>query len=215
MLNLNKKVISNTLIWGLATGALYEAFFRKFDRMVLFWMQDQSFQRLSLFSKHIESLLSSAHWIEFGLLCLIAFYVIGHTSKDPQKHPKLEKFRIKAGFIGFSLITTAILGALLKYGLARYRPEMLLEKQLYGFHFFSMQDQNNSTPSGHSMLATAGFLSLDYLINKRWFTWIAYLAILVVGLSRIILSQHYTSDVFFGVYVGAICVYWVKSVREW
>ena len=107
---------------------------------------------------------------------------------------------IKNKKIGISIITNlgiiTILNQLLKRILQRPRPE----------EFRIINESGYSFPSGHSMVSMAFYGYLIYLIYKyvknkylKWFL-ITILGILIVniGISRIYLGVHYTSDVLAG-----------------
>lgn len=103
----------------------------------------------------------------------------------------------KAGLlIGTNLVIISILNQTLKSLLQRPRPT--------GFRIIN--ETGYSFPSGHSMISMAFYGFLIYLIYKNIknkclkFTLIIILFILIIsiGLSRIYLGVHYTSDVFAG-----------------
>ena len=103
----------------------------------------------------------------------------------------------KAGLlIGTNLVIISILNQTLKSLLQRPRPT--------GFRIIN--ETGYSFPSGHSMISMAFYGFLIYLIFKNVknkclkFTLIISLFILIIsiGLSRIYLGVHYTSDVFAG-----------------
>ena len=107
---------------------------------------------------------------------------------------------IKNKKIGLSIILNLIvitgLNQILKYILQRPRPTEYRLIEETGFSF----------PSGHSMVSMAFYGYLIYLIYKyvknKYIKWIsiALLSILIgtIGISRIYLGVHYTSDVLGG-----------------
>lgn len=102
--------------------------------------------------------------------------------------------------------------SLLKYLFQRERPaNSLLVVQTYSF------------PSGHATTAMALYGFIAYLLIRfhqdfaqkiRIFT-IAILFILLIGLSRVILNQHYLSDVLGGYLVGAFWLTLGIIITEW
>ena len=102
--------------------------------------------------------------------------------------------------------------SLLKYLFQRERPDnSLLVVQTYSF------------PSGHATTAMALYGFIAYLLIRfhqdfaqkiRIFT-IAILFILLIGLSRVILNQHYLSDVLGGYLVGAFWLTLGIIITEW
>ena len=95
-----------------------------------------------------------------------------------------------------NLVLIALLNNILKLIVRRARPT--------GFRLIA--ETGYSFPSGHSMVSMAFYGYLIYLIYKnvrnkklRWTLMTCFsLLILIIGLSRIYLGVHYTSDVFAG-----------------
>ena len=103
-------------------------------------------------------------------------------------------------FIWINLGTSALLNQILKHIVQRPRPT----------EFRIIDESGYSFPSGHSMVSAAFYGFLIYLIYKnvknkhlRWAA-ITLLSILIVliGISRIYLGVHYTSDVMAGFLVS-------------
>lgn len=98
--------------------------------------------------------------------------------------------------VGLNLIFITILNVILKNILQRPRPNDYQLVDVSGYSF----------PSGHSMVSMAFYGFLIYLIYKYIknkyikFSLIVFLSILIIiiGLSRIYLGVHYTSDVLAG-----------------
>ena len=102
--------------------------------------------------------------------------------------------------IFINLITSAVINFLLKNILQRPRPT----------EYRIIDERGYSFPSGHSMVSMAFYGFLIYLIYKyvknKYIknTLIVILSVLIVsiGISRIYLGVHYTSDVLAGFLVG-------------
>ncbi len=200
-------MLTNSIFWGMISGAVYEILFKKFDRTILYWMQKNASPFYTKASHEISTLFSTTDWLILAIFCLIIGLCLRRWFPAKTSGKNLL-------FISASLLITAVIGGVIKYSLARYRPEMLLEKNLYGFHFFSTQHDLTSTPSGHTMMSVAGLMALSHIIKKSWVTWIFLILIVAIGLSRIILSEHYASDVLLGIYIGSLSVYWVKFFQK-
>ncbi len=124
---------------------------------------------------------------------------------------------IKNKKIGFSIISNlvivTILNQLLKNILQRPRPNEFRIIEETGFSF----------PSGHSMASMAFYGYLIYLIYKyvknkylKW-TLIVLLSILIctIGISRIYLGVHYTSDVLGGFLISiSYLVIYISAVNK-
>ena len=74
-------------------------------------------------------------------------------------------------------------------------------------------------PSGHSMNTLSIWGLAAYLFNKRWFTLLSILVIILVGLSRLALGMHFLSDVLASWMLGLILllcfVLLEKKVAAW
>ncbi len=123
--------------------------------------------------------------------CLISITIILFLS--------LKNKRI-AGLVGINLIIITILNQALKMIVQRPRPEE-----------YRIIDENGySFPSGHSMVSMAFYGFLIYLIYKKIknkylkisLIIILLLLIIMIGISRIYLGVHYTSDVCAGFLVS-------------
>ena len=107
------------------------------------------------------------------------------------------KNKITGFLIAINLVIVTILNQLLKFVLQRPRPDdyRLIDESGYSF------------PSGHSMISMAFYGYLIYLIYKSKFNkyvkiiliTIFIFLILFIGISRIYLGVHYTSDVIAGI----------------
>ena len=124
---------------------------------------------------------------------------------------------IKDKKIGFSILTNlcliTILNQLLKRILQRPRPT----------EFRIVEETGYSFPSGHSMVSMAFYGYLIYLIYKyvknKYVKWISIilLSILIcsIGVSRIYLGVHYTSDVLGGFLISiSYLVIYISAVNK-
>ncbi|AJI45123.1 phosphatase PAP2 family protein [Francisella tularensis subsp. novicida] len=120
----------------------------------------------------------------------------------------------KLYIMSLSLIMTIIITTIVKVILARYRPEMLLFDNHYGFHFFSFKKAYNSMPSGHTALTFAGLLAIANFFEKKYTTLIAIIISGLVAVSRIIILDHFISDVIVAAYIGIFTYLWSKAFVE-
>ena len=109
-------------------------------------------------------------------------------------------------YICISVSIAIIIGDGLKFILGRYRPVMLFENNLYGLTLFSTEWALNSSPSGHTLRAFALMTALSLLYRKFAVVFIS-IAVLI-GLSRVVVTDHYPSDVLFGAFIGVITSVW-------
>jgi membrane-associated phospholipid phosphatase len=111
----------------------------------------------------------------------------------------------QAGLFLFSTVAVSgLLADILKFLLGRARPKLFLQQGIYGFDFFHGHFDHawTSFPSGHSATALSIAMTLSLLLPRFRLVYMAG-AVLVIS-SRVILCQHYLSDVIAGSILGFI-----------
>lgn len=195
MKNLYKKTITSAVI----TAFIYLVLFFFFDKAIDLWVKNnlsntwlfQGCTYISYFAHGSLIKLGAAIWF---ILIIIT---------DPGMKRKSTN---KLLYICISVSIAIIIGDGLKYLLGRYRPIMLFDQHLYGLHFFSSEWALNSTPSGHTIRAFAILTSLSLLY--RGFTVVYISLAALIGISRVVVTDHYPSDVLFGAFIGIFTAAW-------
>jgi membrane-associated phospholipid phosphatase len=86
---------------------------------------------------------------------------------------------------------------------------LYLSQGLYGFEFFQLRYVFQSFPSGHA--TTAGvFAGLLSCLKPKW-TLSLIGGALIVALTRVVLEEHFLSDVFAGVWIGSWVAQWTYT----
>ena len=97
-----------------------------------------------------------------------------------------------------------ITNLLLKDIIARPRPfETSAEFKEFWNFVGSPEEDGYSFPSGHMTAIMSAMTALFILCNKKW-SWVGFIGVLLMGVSRIYLIAHYTTDVIAGIIVGVI-----------
>lgn len=112
-------------------------------------------------------------------------------------------------FILLSLAFSGVILHVIKFSVGRYRPRALFESGLYDIVIFTAGYLNSSFPSGHSQVAGALAAAL-VLVNARYNLLYVLFAALI-GYSRVVIGEHYLSDVLFGLFLGAASAVVVKQ----
>ncbi|HAU29735.1 MAG TPA: phosphatase PAP2 family protein [Rhodospirillaceae bacterium] len=97
---------------------------------------------------------------------------------------------------------TGIIIQIPKYLFGRARPKALWDRGLDGFHGITWDTSLTSFPSGHTATAVALALVLFHLFPKARIPLFLYAGF--VALSRILLLQHYLSDVLGGAFIALL-----------
>ena len=90
------------------------------------------------------------------------------------------------------LLSNGVCG-ILKIALGRARPQLWLQSQEYGFSWLKMDSLHRSFPSGHTTTIMSIAFGLSILFPRYRF-WLILAGVLVSG-SRVLLLEHYLSDV--------------------
>lgn len=120
----------------------------------------------------------------------------------------------------FVFATVAIPGlvtVVLKRIFGRARPYVEDTNPLHFEPFDILTYQMHSFPSGHSTTAMAFAVVLVTLTSGRWRKTILGLGLLI-GVSRIVVGDHYLSDVLAGVVIGTVVAFMVRdyfATRRW
>jgi membrane-associated phospholipid phosphatase len=125
--------------------------------------------------------------------------------------------------ISFLLITTFIITSLAvqaaKFCFDAPRPKLYFAKEVSKLHFAKGVDilSHNSFPSGHTLTAFAAGVLLTYLAKNKWWSVPLIIYGVMVGFSRMYLSEHFFEDVIAGSIMGvvlSILWIWVIDSRD-
>ncbi|HWE74621.1 MAG TPA: phosphatase PAP2 family protein [Stellaceae bacterium] len=120
---------------------------------------------------------------------------------------------MRAAFVFIVIAVPGIVADIMKPVFARARPVLLFREHIFGFTWGSPHANAWSFPSGHSVTVAALAVALYAIYPSAWPAY-ALLALAVMA-SRIILDQHYLSDVIAGFYIGiAFAIAFVATARR-
>ncbi|MBD1366861.1 phosphatase PAP2 family protein [Mucilaginibacter sp. ZT4R22] len=122
----------------------------------------------------------------------------------------------KAFLLTSGYLVTSIVAQAIKYSVYSPRPRVYFEQELDKIHFVKdvyVVGGIQSFPSGHTVTAFSAAVVLTYVIkNKMWGVALLILAMLV-GYSRMYLSQHFFEDVTAGSAIGVmVTVMWLGFI---
>jgi len=120
--------------------------------------------------------------------------------------------RSRAALVFWSVAASGILVDVVKVILARPRPDLFLDHGLYAFDFFRVRADFLSFPSGHTATAFSLAACLAVFWPRGRFLFLA--GATCIGSSRILLEQHYPSDVFVGAWFGTFTVFWLLQGKK-
>ena len=127
-------------------------------------------------------------------------------------------------FVLVSQLATGLVSILIKQTWNEPRPILYFKQnfpdiqlhQILGEHMHS----SHSFPSGHTITAFAFFLALAFFTKRPAIHFLYFVLAVLVGYSRIYLSQHFAIDVLAGSFVGVsvtvLCKYYFdKRTMKW
>ncbi|QEO57637.1 phosphatase PAP2 family protein [Francisella marina] len=203
---LDCKLAKRTFLYGIVTLIVVSLSYSFLDIKVANFIHTSDFfgTGISTVAAMTSKVFSPKVWAILAIIVtLICIYK--HITKNPSE---------KLYIMSLTLIMTIIITTIIKIILARYRPEMLLFDNRYGFHFFSLKKAYNSMPSGHTALTFAGLLAIANFFDKKFITVIALVICCFVAASRIIILDHFISDVILAGYIGIFTYLWSKAFVE-
>lgn len=119
---------------------------------------------------------------------------------------KREGFKLASAFV-----YSTVINSILKIAIHSPRP---FEKLDYISGKRVETATGYSFPSGHTQGSTTFFITFAQIIRRRWFTIIAIILLLLVGLSRVYLGVHWPVDVIGGLVLGVIISYIFCSIVD-
>ena len=127
-------------------------------------------------------------------------------------------------FVLVSQLATGLISIIIKQTWNEPRPILYFKEnfpdiqlhQIFGEHMHS----SHSFPSGHTITAFAFFLALAFFTKRPAIHFLYFLLAVLVGYSRVYLSQHFAIDVLAGSFVGVsvtiLCKYYFdKNTMKW
>ncbi|WP_367607163.1 phosphatase PAP2 family protein [Legionella sp. W05-934-2] len=114
--------------------------------------------------------------------------------------------------IGLTLIATNSIATILKTLCGRARPMLWFDQHMYGFYGPTWNADFWSFPSGHTVTIMSIMWSLCFIYSKYCVIWLG-VGIIVVA-TRIVLLQHYLSDVLASAYLSLVVAVFIYRYRQ-
>lgn len=130
-----------------------------------------------------------------------------------------KKYNFNIIILTVSLCFVFLITGIMKYCFGRYRPDLFLNNNLYGFNILAIKTNQHSFPSGHTSISITAFLGiLNCLHEKKWKIiglCVTILMTLTISCSRIVLEKHYLSDILVSFYIGIFSFLWIESILHY
>jgi membrane-associated phospholipid phosphatase len=185
---------------AISYAALMTCLFLYVDAPVTIFFHQAEIGYILPLSTVITTLGKAKPVIGFLVLSVLIFRYILHW----------RQWEMRTWFLCLSTLVPSIIVLGLKIIFGRARPELLFSDGLYGFQWFEFSRPLWSFPSGHTATLMGCMLGSCIIWPKR--RWIFLLIGLCVMSSRVILLQHYITDVMVSAYLALIEVWLLQWV---
>ena len=132
---------------------------------------------------------------------LVIIFVVALVFRYGYVEPLWEQ---RAWFLWLCVACSNLICGVLKVILGRARPDLWLQSHEFGFFWLKMDSLHMSFPSGHTTTIMSMAFGFSVLFPRFWY-WFLSVGALVV-LSRVLLLQHYLSDVLAAIYLTLLVV---------
>jgi membrane-associated phospholipid phosphatase len=153
----------------------------------------------------LDSIQPYITYIGDGILVLIASAIIA-----------LYNYRT-AFLLATGYVITAMVAQILKYSFDMPRPKAYFADQASRIHFVKGLYilSVHSFPSGHTVTAFSAAVVITYLAKNKVWGLVTLLVAIMVGYSRMYLSQHFFEDVMAGSVVGVLVTFmWLTYIDK-
>jgi membrane-associated phospholipid phosphatase len=151
----------------------------------------------------IVTVTGESKW--YYILFVPAYVVFRFVLKN-----KLWSMRIL--FLFISISASGLINMLIKWLAGRNRPINLFNNGQFGFDYFRVIHESTSFPSGHTATSFALAAAISMLFPRLSIP--AFAAAVAIGMSRVMITSHYLSDVFAGAGLGILCTLFIKSIFD-
>ncbi len=160
-----------------------------FDKAIAYYFHQTDVHALLSVFKVFAFVGESYVWVSL-LFLLALFYRFVYKNK---------KWEQRLWFLWSCVFIPNAISAVLKISLGRARPGLLFESQLFGFYGPHLKGVYWSFPSGHTTTIMGLMLGFSIIYPNHVVTW--SLVGLLVATMRIVLTEHYLSDVLTTAYL--------------
>ena len=161
------------------------------DKPIAYYFHDLDLKHNFHALNWLTQLGSSNLCLGFLVLLAVFFRYIRHNKTA----------ELRTWFLAVCVVLTSVICLVLKITLGRARPDLLFSEHLYGFYGLHTHSTFWSLPSGH----TSTLMGLVFGLMVLFPYIIAFLLVaFTVVASRILLTQHFLSDVLTAAYLALL-----------
>jgi lipid A 4'-phosphatase len=195
------------------TAAAIAAAMAWIDRPAAIFFKARDDDLLALFRFITDFGLAEWYLVPSALL-FAGLRLAARSGRFPSYAERLRAYADVPLFLFVSVAASGLTADLIKIAFGRMRPKLLFADgggaAAYGFSWWATRADHWSFPSGHATTIAAVMTALYFLWPRHVLAY-AMIAVLVAS-SRIVVTQHYVSDVIMGGFVGVLVTVYVHEV---
>jgi lipid A 4'-phosphatase len=138
------------------------------------------------------------------------FAIAARNAGDAARKHRFTRNAWRAAFVFVAVAGAGLVGDIMKPVFGRARPRLLISDGIFGFTWHGAHAVYWSFPSGHAITAVSLAAALAVIERRFWPLYAA--AALLVMASRVVLGEHYLSDLIAGAFIAGTCVWVLAAV---
>jgi len=186
------------------------------DQLIAQTFADPAYTALRNFASKVTDIGLGAIYFGLSIVVYVAALLIFPRLKGVRERPKwIKKLRYASGFSLATLFLVGLVNLSLKILFGRQRPHQTETFESFNFDPFNFHWHWHSFPSGHTQVVfvVATLLSLAW---PRW-KWIFLFTAFCLAMTRVIIHQHFMSDIILGAavgYLGTLSIYYYQNRQK-
>ena len=154
------------------------------------------------FFEKINTLGNSIWYFLIAFFSFIVCHFLSKINIFKKYRDNIKKIQFFNFLLFLSILSSGILTQLIKHVVGRPRPSVLNLQSEFGLKFFTFDSSFHSFPSGHTSTIFAVALVVSLMAPKLKYFF--YFLAIIVSFSRIVVSEHYITDLIGGVAAALI-----------
>jgi membrane-associated phospholipid phosphatase len=153
-------------------------------------------------TRELTDIGETGHWFALAFLCILIpwMYLKYARSVLPALRLRLERLQLWGNTFLLALIGAGLAVHLIKFAFGRARPNQSDDHYPWNFYFFNHHWHFHSFPSGHSQTLFTVAIGFAFAFPK--YRYLFYVLAGLLAMTRVLLNQHFLSDVIMGGYMG-------------
>jgi lipid A 4'-phosphatase len=147
---------------------------------------------------------STGYLVLAGVLA-VGFAIAARNASDMARKRWFARNAWRAVFVFVAVAGAGLVGDIMKPVFGRARPHLLISDGVFGFTWHGAHAAYWSFPSGHAITAVSLAAALAVIERRLWPLYAA--AAVLVMASRVVLAEHYLSDLIAGAFIAGTTVW--------